>query len=218
MSLADRVWGVPLVVRLAAWCVLVVGLLVYLAVTANRLLLRRVNPLFLAHRLERTLPDAKNSVVNWIDLRDESLPPVIRGSLGRRAAKDLAKADPEQAISARPLWWLGAIATALVLLQAGWLLAAPSQVLSLLQRAFFPFEGKLNSPVGPHRDTASPLSVVRLMDPVAEYAPEESGGLICKAIQNGERIELPLDRIDVAGDSQNHQFLGDYGYWFSNWC
>src|SRR6266480_4391668 len=45
MSLADRVWGVPLALRLAAWCVFVVGLLIYVAVTVNRLLLRRVNPL-----------------------------------------------------------------------------------------------------------------------------------------------------------------------------
>src|SRR5437762_502702 len=73
MSLADRLWGVPLTVRVAAWCVWVVGLLIYLGITANRLLLRRVNPLFLARRLEQTLPDAKNSVVNWIDLRDQPL-------------------------------------------------------------------------------------------------------------------------------------------------
>lgn len=62
----------------------------------------------------------------------------------------------------------------------------------------------------------SPLSVVRLMDPVAEYAPEETGGLICNAIQNGERIERLLDRIDVAEDSPNRQLLVDYGSWFPN--
>src|SRR5262249_48041881 len=106
------------------------------------LLLRRVNPLFLARRLEQTLPDAKNSVVNWIDLRDEPLPPVIRGSLGRRAAKDLGRADPDQAISARPLWWIGTITAVLLLAQAAWLLASPSQVLSLLGRAYLPFERK----------------------------------------------------------------------------
>jgi len=60
--------------------------------------------------------------------------------------------------------------------------------------------------------------VVRLMDPAAEYAPEESGGLICKVIQNGERIELPLDRIGVAEDSPNRRLLEDYGYWFPNWA
>ena len=32
----------------------------------------------------------------------------------------------------------------------------------LAARLVFPFAGKLNSPVGPHRDTRSPLSVVRL--------------------------------------------------------
>jgi hypothetical protein len=79
----------------------------------------------------------------------------------------------------------------------------------------FPFEGKLMSPIGPHRDTESPLSVVRLMDPVREYAPEEGYGLICKAVQNGGRIELPLARIDVAADSPNRQLLDDYHYWFS---
>jgi hypothetical protein len=81
----------------------------------------------------------------------------------------------------------------------------------------FPFEGRLSDPIGPHRDTRSPLSVVRLMDPVREYAPEEMYGLICKAVQNDERIELPLDRIDVAGDGPNRQLLEDYRYWVRNW-
>src|SRR5262245_17966970 len=82
----------------------------------------------------------------------------------------------------------------------------------------FPFKGRLMSPVGPHRDTASPLSVVGLMDPVEEYAPEEMYGLICKAVQNGERIELPLARIDVAEDGPNRQLLDDYHYWFSTFA
>jgi hypothetical protein len=43
----------------------------------------------------------------------------------------------------------------------------------------FPFEGKLCSPIGPHRDTKLPLSVIRLLDPVREYSPEEMHGLIC---------------------------------------
>lgn len=85
----------------------------------------------------------------------------------------------------------------------------------LAARLALPFEGTLMQPIGPHRDTRSPLSVVRLMDPVHEYSPEEMYGLICKAEQNGKRIELPLARIDVAKDSTNYQLLDDYGYWFS---
>lgn len=81
----------------------------------------------------------------------------------------------------------------------------------------FPFEGRLSDPIGPHRDTRSPLSVVRLMDPVKECEPEEMYGLICKAVQNDERIELPLDRIDVADDGRNRQLLEDYRSWVRNW-
>ncbi len=40
-------------------------------------------------------------------------------------------------------------------------------------------------------------------------------GLICKAEQNGERIELPLDRIDVAENSPHAQLLEDYRHWLA---
>jgi hypothetical protein len=77
----------------------------------------------------------------------------------------------------------------------------------------FPFEGRLSDPIGPHRDTESPLSVIRLMDPRREYSPEEMHGLIVKAEQNGHRIELPLDRIDVEEGSPYSQLLEDYRHW-----
>jgi len=139
-SLADRLWHLPTGVRLAAWCCCAVAIAVGLGAGLTRLALQRVNPHYVARQLEQTVPDAKNSVINWLDLRGEPLAPVIRGSLGRRAAKDLAHADPELAISARPAWWLGGALAILLLLQLGWLIAAPGQVLSLLQRAFFPFD------------------------------------------------------------------------------
>jgi hypothetical protein len=86
----------------------------------------------------------------------------------------------------------------------------------LVAHLTFPFDGKLSSPIGPHRDTKSPLSVIRLLDPVREYAPEEMHGLICKAFQKGEKIELPLDRIDVEKSSPYFQLLEDYNYWLAN--
>ena len=83
----------------------------------------------------------------------------------------------------------------------------------LVEHLSFPFGGRLSDPIGPHRDTRSPLTVICLMDPIKEYAPEEMYGLICKAEQNGERIELPLDRIDVAKHSPHAQLLEDYRHW-----
>jgi hypothetical protein len=86
----------------------------------------------------------------------------------------------------------------------------------LVDHLTFPFAARLSSPIGPHRDTASPLHVLRLLDPVREYAPEEMYGLICKAEQNGERIELPLGRIDVEEGGPLHQLLEDYREWLRN--
>jgi len=86
----------------------------------------------------------------------------------------------------------------------------------LAEHLAFPFEGRLSDPIGPHRDTQSRLQVARLLDPVKEYAPEEMHGLICKAEQNGERIELPLDRIDVDKGSPHAQLLEDYRHWLWN--
>ena len=87
----------------------------------------------------------------------------------------------------------------------------------LVAHLSFPFEGKLSSPIGPHRDTKSTLSIIGLLDPVKDYAPEEMYGLICKATQKGEKIELPLDRIDVDESSPHYQHLEDYREWLANW-
>ena len=71
---------------------------------------RPINPRFAALQLERTLTDPKNSVVNWVDLRDEKLPAAIHGALTRRAAKDARQADVERAFSARQAGWAGGAA------------------------------------------------------------------------------------------------------------
>jgi hypothetical protein len=139
VSLIDRPWHLPWGVRLAGWLCLVAAIVAWIAVGWIQLTYHRINPRFVAHQLENTIPDAKNSVINWLDLRGQALAPVIRSSLGRRAAKDIGHADPEKALSARQVWWLGGALGVVLLIQLGWLIAAPSQVWSLLRRAYFPF-------------------------------------------------------------------------------
>src|SRR5262249_51441168 len=72
-------------------------------------LCQRINPYYSARQLDQTLPGSKNSVVNWLDLRDQNLPQAIRGAVGARAAKDLQKADMERAVSVRRALWLGGL-------------------------------------------------------------------------------------------------------------
>src|SRR5262249_51207343 len=115
---------------------------VYLWLTVGRPLWRGVNPYFAARRVEQILPGSKNSVVNWLDLSRQTLPPAIRGAVGQRAAKDLAKADLEKAVTGRHAAWVGAVTGLAGLLFLVLLFRFGSEpFFSLLRRAFAPFAG-----------------------------------------------------------------------------
>ena len=123
------------------------GLIVYLLAAAAYLtafvflpLSRRINPYFAARQLEQTLPDAKNSVVNWLDLREANLPPAIRGAVGQRAARAVERADPEKAVSGQRAWTAGGLAAVCaVAFVVVFFLLGFRPFLGFLGRAFAPF-------------------------------------------------------------------------------
>jgi hypothetical protein len=141
MALIDRAWDLAAGVRVLALLVFLGGAGIYVTLALVLPLYRQVNLRYAAKELERTLPGSKNSVINWIDLRDDNLPPAIRGAVGRRAAKDLATADLERALSARRAVWLGGIAAGFAAILLLFFLSSPAQFWSLMGRAFVPFGG-----------------------------------------------------------------------------
>jgi collagen type III alpha len=101
--------------------------------------LTRVNPYFAARRLEETIPDAKNSLINWLDLRDEkTVPPAIYQAVGLRAAKDAQAADPELVVSTKETTRLGITIGVLAVALGVLFLFAPHQFRGLITRAFVP--------------------------------------------------------------------------------
>jgi collagen type III alpha len=83
---------------------------------------RQINPFYAARRVEENIPDAKNSVVNYVDLKDDAkVPGSVKLAIGVRAAKDLKQVDLNQVIQKRQIVWL--IGTA-VLFFAGAVVAA----------------------------------------------------------------------------------------------
>src|SRR5262249_2600507 len=86
VALCDRWLELPALVRQAAFAFYVLGALAYFAWAVVLPLSRQINPYYAARQLEQTLPGAKNSVVNWLDLRHESLPVAIHAALSRRPA------------------------------------------------------------------------------------------------------------------------------------
>jgi hypothetical protein len=138
--LVDRQFVLSLSARKTALFLYALGGAAYLWLAVLRPLRRRVNPYYAARQVERTLEGAKNSIVNWVDLHDEALPATIRGAVGQRAAKDLAHADLERAISGRRAGWAGGVAAVCfaAFLTAFFLLGG-RQFFSFLGRAFAPF-------------------------------------------------------------------------------
>jgi hypothetical protein len=117
------------------------GAAFYLFCTVLRPLRLYVNPYYAARQVEQQLPQAKNSIVNWVDLHDQPLPPAIRSALGQRAAKDLSRIDFEQAISSRRTAWMGGLAGLFaIIFLASYFLLGPAPFVSLLKRTFNPFE------------------------------------------------------------------------------
>ena len=54
---------------------------------------RTINPYFIAQQIERASPEAKNGLINWLDLHDEDLPAAFQKHLGMRAADQWDDAD-----------------------------------------------------------------------------------------------------------------------------
>src|SRR5436190_1941445 len=87
----------------------------------------------------RTL-DAVVALLNWLDLRDQKLPGAIRGAVGHRAAKDLAQADLERAISGRRAAWLGGVSGGLAVgMLVALFLVGIGPFFGFLGRTFLPF-------------------------------------------------------------------------------
>jgi hypothetical protein len=158
MALLDHWLNLPAGARQAAFVVYLIAAVVYLAWSVALPLSRRINPYFAARQIERTLPGAKNSVVNWIDLHGRDLPAAIHGAVGRRAATDLARADLEKAVSGRRAWTAGGVASVCALAFAVALFTlGPAYFLGFLGRAFVPFGGA-SAPTAP---TATQITLVK---------------------------------------------------------
>ncbi|HEV3078853.1 MAG TPA: hypothetical protein VGY66_03715, partial [Gemmataceae bacterium] len=139
LALADRKLEFSSLTRQMLFALYGLGGAVYLYFVVLAPLFRRINPYYAARCIEATLPEAKNSVVSYLDMRQEAIPQAFRSAIGHKAAKDLAQADLEEAISARRASWMGGGAGGLFLGLLILYVMSPQQFVSLMNRAFAPF-------------------------------------------------------------------------------
>lgn len=114
--LIDRYMATP---KGAGWAALAVYLGLATWFIYNRLFQasrRQINPYFAARQVEQTVPNAKNSLVTWVDFEDdERIANSIKTAISQKAAKDLKGVDLNRAIENRGILWIG-IATVVLLL------------------------------------------------------------------------------------------------------
>ncbi len=109
--------------------------------TVVRPLRQRVNPRYIARRVEDTLPNAKNGVINWVDLQDKPLAQTVKAAVGANAASAMAEADVDGATQSKKLIWLGtAVGLLVVALGVLFLLFGARQFFDLVGRAANPFK------------------------------------------------------------------------------
>ena len=116
------------------------GLVAFLFVQTVRCFFRRVNPYYVAHRLEETLLDAKNGLINWLDLHDEELPSAFQKNLSSRAADQWQEGDADQIVKKRKNWvLLGVLSLPTLGLVVLLVLFGPAMFLQSMAHAFAPF-------------------------------------------------------------------------------
>ncbi|QDU21587.1 hypothetical protein [Urbifossiella limnaea] len=112
---------------------------------AYRMLVRplraRVNPMYAAVVVERTIDDAKNSLVGYVEAQERGdVHPAVKAAMGARAAKSVDDADVNRAVDHRGLLYAGGGVIALFLtLVVLFFVFRPTQFQSLLGRTFAPF-------------------------------------------------------------------------------
>lgn len=109
--------------------------------TIGRAFTRRVNPLYAAVQVEKTIDDAKNSVVGYVEAQENGqVHPAVKAAMGARAAKSVTHADLNEAVDHRSLLYAGAVAVVFLLaLVALFFVFRPAQFKSLATRTFAPF-------------------------------------------------------------------------------
>jgi|GEM_PF-1218711 len=141
MILVDKYAVLPEWVRQAGLLGFIVAAGAVAYGTIVRPLRRRVNPLYAAVQVEKTIDDSKNSVAGYVSVQEKGeVHPAVKAAMGARAARSVGEADINRAVDHRSLIYAGAVAVVFFLvLIALFFVFRPAQFRSLASRAFVPF-------------------------------------------------------------------------------
>ncbi len=170
--------------------------------TIVRPLRRRVNPLYAAVQVEKTIDNAKNSVVGYVEAQDnEAVHPAVKAAMGARAAKSVVEADINHAIDHRSLAYSGAVVVVFFLaLVVLFFVFRPAQFKSLAARTFAPFTS----------EGIASRTQITLLEPVEGDVTITTGQSVTIKVNVGGKVPSPdkPDRMRVL--IRHNQAVNDY--------
>lgn len=117
------------------------GALAYCGFSLVPLILHRINPVYAAHQIEQSTPSLKNSLVNFLLLRNQTsaMPSVVWNAIEEKAATDLSKVQAEAAIDSSRLIKLGWVLLAVMIVAAAYKVLSPKDPIPSIRRVLSPW-------------------------------------------------------------------------------
>ncbi|MDY0170955.1 MAG: hypothetical protein RBS80_30730, partial [Thermoguttaceae bacterium] len=191
--------GLGLLGRFLASLVLLAGAGVYVVRAVVPAVVYSIHPLFAAQALERSRPGVKNSLINFLLLREHrhEMQPVVYDTVQRRAAADVAGVEVETAIERAHVFRLGYVLAGMLALCCLYFVLSPKSLVTSAARVLWPF-GRIPAPtrvtigeIEPGNataylgDTVTVTAVARGLrddEPVTLYFSTADGQLVDQAV------------------------------------
>ena len=127
--------------RTLAWVLFLTGAIAWTGAALLPLSFRRINPVYAAHAIEQSRPSLKNSLVNFLLLRDrgEKVSPSILAAIERQAATSLSNVSIDHAVDRSKLILLGWALLAIVAVCAIYKAVSPKDPLRSFERVMVPW-------------------------------------------------------------------------------
>jgi hypothetical protein len=188
--------GLGLAGRLLFWAVLVCAGGYYIVRRVAPPLVRRINPIFAADTIEKSRPTLKNSLINFLLLRDHrgEMSQVIYQALQQRAAADLTQVRPDTAVDRARVVRLGYVLAGTLTLFCLYLVFSPKSMGASVTRVLWPW-ARIAAPTRVTIEDVSPGDAEKFIGEFAAIAAKVKG------LREGEQATLHYTTAD--GQSVN---------------
>src|SRR5207237_8374196 len=126
-ALVDHFLGLGLVGRYVAFAVLAAGSLWHLVFQVGPLLVRAINPAFAARTIEEATPTLKNSLINFLLLKQDRsrIREIVYQAVERQAAADIAAVPVEATVDRSRLIHAGYVLCGIMAVIAAYKILSP---------------------------------------------------------------------------------------------